>query len=119
MKRLRESWDGQVAVTALTWADFTALGANTDDFTGISGQVKSLTEPKLSLIVAETAAGVLRGSLRINTGKSPKDINLSKLASLLGGGGHPRAAGFNLLGSLELPEGGQWKVNLKPGKIGG
>ena len=52
--------------------------------------------------------GNVKGSLRANNG----DIDVAKLASLFGGGGHKRAAGFSISGRLKEIENG-WQVVKK------
>ena len=60
---------------------------------------------KASLFLREEAPGKIKGSLR---SKHP-DINVAKLASYLGGGGHIKAAAFNLEGHIEKTADG-WKI---------
>jgi bifunctional oligoribonuclease and PAP phosphatase NrnA len=53
----------------------------------------------------EEEPGKIRGSLR---SKHP-DINVSRLAACLGGGGHPKAAAFRFDGHIVKTENG-WKI---------
>ena len=49
-----------------------------------------------SLLLYENADGTWKGSLRVNT-----DFNAAEAAMALGGGGHVKAAGFTIAGSME------------------
>lgn len=112
MKRVKLTNNGAVAVTTLAWKDFELAGANSDDYMGISSQISGLGEPIVSLFLAETSPGIIRGSLKLNPKISTKLVNVSRLAKLLTGGGHPRAAGFYLHGHISITEDGPYLVAL-------
>lgn len=76
-----------------------------EELDGISGFLSNLYGVKGILFLQEEAEGRLRGSLRT----ADPAVNLSRLARLLGGGGHPKAAGFSLQGRLIETEQG-WRV---------
>lgn len=60
---------------------------------------------KAALFLREEEPGKIKGSLR---SKHP-DIDVSKLAAILGGGGHPKAAAFRLDGQIEKTANG-WRI---------
>ncbi len=74
------------------------LDAATDILNNIDG-VKAV------VFLREEIKGQIRGSLRTKD----KNIDVARLASFLGGGGHPRAAAFRLNGSIAKTETG-WKI---------
>ena len=47
------------------------------------------------MVLRESDNNMIRGSLRTSS-----DVDLTKLAGLFGGGGHKKAAGFDLPGKL-------------------
>ncbi|MDD5072156.1 MAG: DHHA1 domain-containing protein, partial [Patescibacteria group bacterium] len=57
------------------------------------------------LVLRQMPEGIIKGSLRT----SKANVDISKLARALGGGGHAKAAGFTVEGSLEKTEKG-WKM---------
>lgn len=60
---------------------------------------------KAVVFLREEERGKIRGSLRTKN----KSVDVSRLASFLGGGGHPKAAAFRLPGSIVKTETG-WKI---------
>lgn len=76
-------------------------GASEDAVEGVSNFLNaSCSEADTILVLRELPNGTVKGSFRSAT----RDI--SKLAKLLGGGGHKKAAGFTIQGRLEeTPEG--------------
>lgn len=110
LERLRLSDNGKAAVSVLDHEDITRLKANADDTAGIVGQMNVLPESAFTLLLTEAEAGTIRGSLRSGNGPAGKKVNVGRLAKLLGGGGHPRAAGFLLSGNLSKTRHGEWKI---------
>ncbi|MDD4902383.1 MAG: bifunctional oligoribonuclease/PAP phosphatase NrnA [Patescibacteria group bacterium] len=74
------------------------LDAATDILNNIDG-VKAV------VFLREEIKGQIRGSLRTKDDK----VDVSRLATFLGGGGHPKAAAFRLSGSIVKTETG-WKI---------
>jgi len=94
-----------IAITVLSSNDIPP-DVNDDDLDGIAGFLSSLYDVNGILMLRQSKDGKIKGSLR--TARSKMDI--SKLATLLGGGGHAKASGFTLAGQLEKKENG-WKIN--------
>lgn len=74
------------------------LDAATDILNNVDG-VKAV------IFLREEEKGKIRGSLRTKDNK----IDVSRLASFLGGGGHPKASAFRLPGHIEKTE-TSWKI---------
>lgn len=85
-----------LSVSVLTQADLEETGALEDDISGFVNLLNSAPESKAALLLYETEAGKIKGSLRTER----DNIDVSKLAELLGGGGHRKAAGFTLEGKI-------------------
>ncbi len=66
-------------------------------FDAISDLLNNVEGAKASLFLREEEPGKIRGSLR---SKHP-DVDVSKLAEMLGGGGHQKAAAFRFDGHIE------------------
>ena len=95
------------AFSVLTLAEIEKFSSDEseDVFDSISGFLSNLYGVKGVLFLREEKGGKLKGSLR---SAHPK-VDVSKLASRLGGGGHAKASGFVLKGKIEK-EGNNWVV---------
>lgn len=92
-----------VVVSAVTKTDFEELGAEREHISGVIEYLKYVPDIKYAEILTEEGDKV-KGSLRTIR----EDVDVSAIASHLGGGGHVKAAGFSIPGRLE--EEIQWKV---------
>ena len=91
------------AISALTQGDFRATGAHYSELTGAIDYVNAVPGMRFSLILSERD-GIVKGSLRTLR----EDVDVAKMASKFSGGGHRKAAGFSVPGTLQ-PE-VRWKV---------
>lgn len=85
--------------TAFSWIghdDIQPVNAQTDDFEGLVNVGRNLEGVEVSLFLREEAPGHYKGNLRAN-----EYVDVARIASLFSGGGHKRAAGFSIEGSLE------------------
>lgn len=85
-----------LTVSAVTQKDFQETGADADHTTGAVDYLNSIPDGKFCCLLYEDRKGMLKGSFRSRV----DGIDLSRLAGLLGGGGHKKAAGFNIPGRL-------------------
>lgn len=88
--------DGKVilgVVTAEQMKEFDVLPKHLD---GIVGELRSTRGVEVAVFIYETEKGDYKVSTRVNG-----DFNASELAVHFGGGGHVKAAGFTMMGSLE------------------
>lgn len=107
LERLTTTKTGLV-VTGVTARDMAECGVNKDDLEGVANFLNSLDEEndaKAILFLSEREDGVVKGSLRTTSSL----IDVSKLATLFGGGGHKKAAGFTVPGRLEYT-GTSWNI---------
>ncbi len=93
------------AYTVLKLEDIEKSKVSPEELDGISGFISNLHQVRGILLITELPDGQLRGSLRT----ADPLVNISKLARLLGGGGHAKASGFTLKGKVEKAVLG-WKV---------
>ncbi|WP_304179510.1 bifunctional oligoribonuclease/PAP phosphatase NrnA [Leptotrichia trevisanii] len=73
----------------LTQEKMKKLGIEKDDTNSISEMLLKIEGMEISLFVREQEDGLLKGSFRAND-----RYNVNKIASIFGGGGHIKAAGF-------------------------
>ncbi len=72
---------------------------------GVSNFFNYMQDADVVMVIKEIRLGEIKFSLRSPTGR----VDVSKLAKFFGGGGHKKAAGFLVYGSLEK-EGEGWKI---------
>jgi phosphoesterase RecJ-like protein len=108
LERLKIVRDGHCAISVLTQADLMKCGASSDDLEGIIGELNALPAVKMTMLLAETEPGFIRGSLRTGEGHS---FSVGRLAKALGGGGHPKASGFSVSGKIHFDEAeNSWQI---------
>ncbi len=86
--------DGRVAWMVLWRRDFDRRGGG--DTEGLINQAQSIAGVEVALLFKEVGRDRFRVSLR-----SDASVDVAEVAASYGGGGHPRAAGCQLDGSLE------------------
>ncbi len=86
----------KLAVSYLTYEDIEKLNVKNDDFEGLVNIGRNLEGVEVSLFLREDPEGNFRGNLRSND-----YVDVSQIAENFGGGGHKRAAGFNISGDLD------------------
>lgn len=91
-------------MTEVDLAEFTALPQAA--FEGFVETLNTLPEAKFAMFLRQDGE-VIKGSLRSDTFKN---IDVSKIAQIFGGGGHKLAAGFAVAGKLTRDEAGMWRV---------
>jgi phosphoesterase RecJ-like protein len=107
LERLQRSKHG-IVTTVITQQDLTECHAEKSDVEGVANFLNSLdaqTDARAVVVLFEQGDGTIKGSMRT---KHPL-MNVARLATLLGGGGHTKAAGFTVAGTLEQ-HGDRWKI---------
>ncbi|HAM88242.1 MAG: MgpA protein [Candidatus Falkowbacteria bacterium GW2011_GWC2_38_22] len=106
MSNLQINKKYNIAFTVLTREDINRYQVSDEELEGVSGFLSNLSDVNALLFLREEDNGRIKGSLRTS---HPK-IDISRLATHLGGGGHPKASGFMLKGKLEKTKTG-WQIN--------
>lgn len=86
-----------IVTTYLTLADFAECDVEETAAEGIANLLNLLGEGRASLVLREQPNSTVKGSFRTMR----DDIDVSELAKKYGGGGHRRAAGFVMRGTLD------------------
>lgn len=86
-----------VIVSGVQQKDFEECNATKQDLSGIIDFLGTVKDNQFTTLLCDEGDGTIKGSLRTRR----DDINLSKIASQLGGGGHPKASGFSIKGQLK------------------
>lgn len=87
--------DKQCIVSAVKKKDMEFYGVTSDDLDGIVSQLRNTAGVEVAIFLYEIAVQEYKVSMRSN-GK----VDVSKIASYFGGGGHIRAAGCTMQGSV-------------------
>ena len=91
--------DGVVTATSLTRADFEETGSVETDSEGIVDHLRSVEGTKVAVLVRELLADDRTGVRKVSLRSTDGTVDVSRIARVLGGGGHRQAAGA----SSELP----------------
>jgi bifunctional oligoribonuclease and PAP phosphatase NrnA len=111
LSRLAKHGTHEIVYTYLTQKDLTDHGVDETEADGIANFLNNLNDGKAALILKELPAGKVKGSFRTTR----DDVDVSKLAGALGGGGHKKAAGFTAEGSIDEVLDQVWKIVDKLG----
>lgn len=95
-----------VSMSVITYQDLDECGATLDDLSGVVSMINTLPQTKFALLLVEYVPGKIKGSLR---SEPHKNVDVSKIAKRLGGGGHKLASGFEIPGHL-VQENGKWRI---------
>jgi phosphoesterase RecJ-like protein len=87
--------DGRIACVYISNAILNETGALEEDCEGIVNIGRNIRGVEVSVMLREWNGGI-KGNLRSNT-----CVDVSEIASLFSGGGHVRAAGFSIKGSVK------------------
>lgn len=105
LERLYVNKDLNVVTTVITQADIKELKVGSEALEGIANFLNDLSGFQAALVLKEQADGTVKGSLRTTR----DDVDVSALAREYGGGGHKKAAGFTVKGSLVETSSG-WSI---------
>ncbi|MBN2585130.1 bifunctional oligoribonuclease/PAP phosphatase NrnA [Patescibacteria group bacterium] len=79
-------------ISIITSEDLKECGATLEDLEGVIDLMNTVPDTKATFLLSERG-DKFKGSVRTND----PDVDVSKLAAIFGGGGHIKAAGFNVL----------------------
>ncbi len=96
LSRLYHQKDLNLVYTYLTLEDIKNAQATETEIEGIANFLNSLNEGDYSLTLKEKTPNVFKGSFRTTR----NDLDVSAYAKALGGGGHKKAAGFVVEGTI-------------------
>jgi phosphoesterase RecJ-like protein len=93
---LRILENGKLAISYLSYNDIKSHPAKGDDFEGLVNYGRNLEGVEVSAFFREDEKGHFKVSLRSNN-----YVDVASVSEKFNGGGHKRAAGFNITGELE------------------
>jgi phosphoesterase RecJ-like protein len=102
LSRLEYRPESKMALSVITLQDLEEVGADIEEAKGIVNIIAQVPECRFALLLTEEEGNTIKGSLRSDEGK---DMDVARIARLLGGGGHKLSSGFRLKGRLEKKDG--------------
>lgn len=96
MGRITTFERGRISYSYATIADIERTGASLDESDGLVDVVRSVAGSEIALFIKEIPGGKVRGNLR-----SKGKLDISGVARALGGGGHAKASGFTVEGTVD------------------
>ncbi|TMD61194.1 MAG: bifunctional oligoribonuclease/PAP phosphatase NrnA [Chloroflexi bacterium] len=97
--RLERECDGRLVHTWVLDEDLVALGAKPEDVSGLIEQIARSAGMRVAILFNAEHSGEVKVSIR--TSAEPPNVDAAALAAKFGGGGHVRAAGALVAGSLD------------------
>ena len=94
LEKIRSTKDGKIAWVALSSREIKASKATSEELRQIVDYVRSLKDAEIAIFLRETAKDKVKVNFR------SKSRNIRKLANMFNGGGHKRASGAVIEGSL-------------------
>ena len=88
--------DGKCIFTAISQEDMEEYGVTGKDLDGIVDQLRVTEGVEAAIFLYETGAGEYKVSMRSN-----HDVDVSRIALMFGGGGHVKAAGCTMRGTVQ------------------
>lgn len=86
-----------IAVSVIPNEDFINLDTSDINISGVIDYISSIKNTSFATILTNSKSGQIKGSLRTRK----NNIDLSKIANSLGGGGHKKASGFTINGNIK------------------
>jgi len=105
LNRMVSRSDLGLIYSVITRDDIQKCQAKEEDLAGVVNLIATIPDEKASLLLYELPNGKIKGSLRTEN----NEVDVSKIATLFGGGGHKRASGFEIDGQLRQTKDG-WEV---------
>ncbi len=104
--RLEKHDTHEIVYTYITKKDLKKHKVDMEEAEGIANFMNNLSDGKAALILKEREDGTIKGSFRT----TKEDVDVSIIAKKLGGGGHKKAAGFEVKGTIEEALEKVWKA---------
>jgi len=87
--------DGSVTIAHLTKGDYEQTGALETDSEGVVDHMRAVEGTRVAVLVRELLADDREGMRKVSLRATDGSVDVSRVARVFGGGGHPQAAGFS------------------------
>jgi len=96
LENVQITGDG-VVMSVVKDDDYAQVGSSPENLSGVVDYLNMVPNTKFAVLLNEDRKGNVKGSFRTRQ----HDLDLSRIAAVFGGGGHPKASGFMLPGKLQ------------------
>lgn len=86
-----------VVMSVVRDEDYEQIGSTPENLSGVVDYLNMVPDAKFAVLLNEDRKGNVKGSFRTRQ----LDLDLSRIAAVFGGGGHPKASGFMLPGKIQ------------------
>jgi phosphoesterase RecJ-like protein len=87
--------DGAITVAHLTKRDYEETGALETDSEGVVDHMRAVEGTRVAVLVRELLADDREGMRKVSLRATDGSVDVSRIARVFSGGGHPQAAGFS------------------------
>jgi phosphoesterase RecJ-like protein len=87
--------DGAMTIAHLTKQDYEVTGALETDSEGVVDHMRAVEGTRVAVLVRELLSEDREGMRKVSLRATDGSVDVSRLARVFGGGGHPQAAGFS------------------------
>ena len=98
-KNMEYLFGGRCVITSISLKEMQEIGIADSELDGIASIPIKVEGAEIGITIREKSFGVNKISVRTR-----KNVDANKFCECFGGGGHPKAAGFNLVGSIQEVE---------------
>lgn len=96
LEKVQITNDG-VVMSVVKDEDYEQVGSTPENLGGVVDYLNMVPNTKFAVLLNEDRKGNVKGSFRTRQ----VDLDLSRIAAVFGGGGHPKASGFMLPGKIQ------------------
>lgn len=96
LEKVQVTNDG-VVMSVVKDEDYEQIGSTPENLSGVVDYLNMVPDTKFAVLLNEDRKGNVKGSFRTRQ----TDLDLSRIAAVFGGGGHPKASGFMLPGKIQ------------------
>ncbi|MCX6735000.1 MAG: bifunctional oligoribonuclease/PAP phosphatase NrnA [Candidatus Peregrinibacteria bacterium] len=96
LEKVEVTTDG-VVMSVVKDEDYEQVGSTPEQLSGVVDYLNMVPDTKFAVLLNEDRKGNVKGSFRTRQ----TDLDLSRIAAVFGGGGHPKASGFMLPGKIQ------------------
>jgi phosphoesterase RecJ-like protein len=94
--------NGAITISHLVKDDYEQTGAQENDSEGVVDHMRAVEGTAVAVLVRELLSDERNGMRKVSLRATDGSVDVSRIARIFGGGGHPQAAGFTT--SLSYPE---------------
>lgn len=105
LSRVRKHPVLPLVLSIVTQEDLERCHASVDDLGGVVNMINSIPGSQAAVLFTELPGGEIKVSIRTET----EGVDVSRIATLFGGGGHKKASGFRFRGRV-IQKGGSWRI---------